>query len=335
VSPFITQNITMTTQKSVSVVHSPATSLTPEEFYRLRDLPPETDWFANIDNPNTQRAYKADMKEFMAFLGHDGIHNFREVTRIHVIAWRKDLENRQNAPATIRRKLAALSSLYDYLTECNSVLINPVDGIKRPKRESTEGKTPAISDAQARALLEVPNTKKLIGKRDKAILSVLLFHALRRDELCKLHLKSIHERRGVAHLEVHGKGGKIRNVPLHPLTHALIKDYLAHAPHGTDAQGALFRPIINNQTGDLKKSLSTDRILKIVKAYGLQIGITNMDRFAPHALRATAATNALENSADITKVQEWLGHANISTTRGYDRRESRAEDSPVWRVNYQ
>lgn len=324
----------MTTQNSAITVLTQPTALTPEEFYRLRDLPPEADWFANIDNPNTQRAYKNDMKEFMAFLGQDGIFNFREVTRIHVIAWRKDLENRQNSPATIRRKLAALSSLYDYLTECNSVLINPVDGIKRPKRESTEGKTPAISDAQARALLEAPDTTKLIGKRDKAILSILLFHALRRDELCKLTLKSIHDRRGITHLQVLGKGGKIRNIPLHPFTHALIKEYLAHAPHGTESEGALFRPVINNQTGDLKKSLSTDRILKIVKAYGLQIGITNMDRFAPHALRATAATNALENQADITKVQEWLGHANISTTRGYDRRDSRAEDSPVWRVKY-
>ena len=56
--------------------------------------------------------------------------------------------------------------------------------------------------------------------------------------------------------------------------------------------------------------------------------------FGPHALRATAATNALDRGADLGKVQEWLGHANVSTTRLYDRRRSRPEDSPTFRVSY-
>ena len=50
--------------------------------------------------------------------------------------------------------------------------------------------------------------------------------------------------------------------------------------------------------------------------------------------RATAATNALSHQADIAKVQEWLGHANVSTTRLYDRRKTRPEDSPTFRVQY-
>ena len=53
-----------------------------------------------------------------------------------------------------------------------------------------------------------------------------------------------------------------------------------------------------------------------------------------HSLRATAATNALSHDADIAKVQEWLGHANVSTTRLYDRRKSKPEDSPTFRVKY-
>lgn len=53
-----------------------------------------------------------------------------------------------------------------------------------------------------------------------------------------------------------------------------------------------------------------------------------------HALRATAATNALDHQADIAKVQEWLGHANITTTRIYDHRQTRPEDSPTFKVTY-
>jgi integrase/recombinase XerD len=66
-------------------------------------------------------------------------------------------------------------------------------------------------------------------------------------------------------------------------------------------------------------------------AKALQIDVVG---FGPHALRATAATNALDNGADIAKVQEWLGHANIATTRVYDRRQSRPEDSPTFKVAY-
>ncbi len=58
------------------------------------------------------------------------------------------------------------------------------------------------------------------------------------------------------------------------------------------------------------------------------------ERFGPHAARATAPTNAFEQGADIAKVQEWLGHANVSTTRVYDYCKTRAEDSPVFKVSY-
>ena len=70
----------------------------------------------------------------------------------------------------------------------------------------------------------------------------------------------------------------------------------------------------------------------IVQVYGRKVGLG--DIVTAHGLRATAATNALDHDADIAKVQEWLGHANISTTRLYDRRNTRAADSPTYRVKY-
>ena len=119
------------------------------------------------------------------------------------------------APASVRRKLSALSDLFDYLCEANAISHNPVDGVQRPTEGANEGKTPAISDAQARALLEAPPKDTLKGKRDRAILAVLLFHALRRSELCALRVRDYEDRRGVKHLRVHGKRGKIRYVPVH------------------------------------------------------------------------------------------------------------------------
>jgi integrase/recombinase XerD len=159
----------------------------------------------------------------------------------------------------------------------------------------------------------------------------LLYHALRREELCKLKVKDFrHARRGMPHLKVSGKGDKTRYLPLHPGTNALIHDYLEAAGHGDDDNGALFRPIKNNRTRTLTKAVTPDAVYKLVRTYSALLGF----EIGAHALRATAATNALDHQTDIAKVQEWLGHANLATTRIHDHRKTRPEDSPTFKVAY-
>jgi integrase/recombinase XerD len=82
--------------------------------------------------------------------------DFRIVTRAHVIAWRDDLVERKLEGSTVRHRLSSLSSLFEYLCERNAVTHNPIKGVKRPKVESSEGKTPALGDHQARELLMRP-----------------------------------------------------------------------------------------------------------------------------------------------------------------------------------
>ena len=122
-------------------------SLTRAQFEQLADVPPEEEWLANITNLKTRRAYKEDVREFIAFTGLLDYMRLRSVGRSHIISWRKDMERRGLAPASIRRKLSALSSLFDYLCERNAVTGNPVDGVKRPMANGNEGSTPALGDA--------------------------------------------------------------------------------------------------------------------------------------------------------------------------------------------
>ncbi|ONC41609.1 integrase [Burkholderia pseudomallei] len=303
--------------------------LTATQFHQLKDVPPEAEWFANLNNEHTRRAYRGDLRDFMGFTGIERPEEFRVVTRAHVLAWRRDIEARGLSGATIRRKMAALSSLFEYLCERNSVDFNPVKGAKRPKVDSHEGKTPALGDHQARALLDAPDNATEKGLRDRAMLSILLYHGLRREELCRLKVRDIQQRRGVQHLRVHGKGDKIRYLPLHPGTAGLLHAYLDAVGHGNDPAAALFRPL-RAVDGE---PITPDGVYKVLKAYAAKLGIT-IEGLGVHSLRATAATNALEHEADIAKVQEWLGHANIATTRLYDRRRSRPEDSPTFKVSY-
>jgi integrase/recombinase XerD len=305
--------------------------LTSAEFQGLADVPPEVEWFRNLDNFHTERAYRNAIRDFMRFASIRQPEEFRTITRAHVIAWRDDLTGRALSGMTVRHRLSSLSSLFEYLCDKNAVTHNPVKGVRRPKVESYEGKTPALGDHQARKLLVAPNDRSVKGMRDRAILATLLYHALRREELCKLRVKDFkHERRGVAHLRVSGKGGKTRYVPLHPAASGLILEYLQAVGHGDDDPGALFRPVRNNTTGTLENAITPDGIYRLVRHYSALLGFD----IGAHALRATAATNALDHHADIAKVQEWLGHANISTTRLYDRRKSKPEDSPTFKVAY-
>jgi integrase/recombinase XerD len=309
--------------------------LTAAEFLGLAEVPPEIEWFNNISNRGTQRIYKIAVRDFMRFTGIVRPEEFRILNRAHVIAWRDNLEQRKLGGATRRNRMAALSSLFEYLCEKNAVTHNPVKGVKRPKAQSGPGTTQTIGDHHARQLLAAPATETVKAKRDRAILSTLLYHALRREELCKLKVKDFrHALRGVPHLRVEGKGEKTRYLPLNPAPNALIHDYLEAAGHGEDEEGALFRPIKNNRTKTLEKALTPDAVYRLVKSYSAQLGLVTKKPIGAHSLRATAATNALDHDSDIAKVQEWLGHANIATTRIYDHRESRPEDSPTFKVNY-
>jgi len=300
--------------------------------------PPVVEWFANLTNPSTRRAYERAIGDFMRFTGIARPEEFRTVTRAHVIAWRDDLARRARDGSTIRHRLAALSSLFEYLCDKNAVTHNPVKGVKRPRAQSGQGKTLALGDHQARQLLVAPGKHTDPGEeeavkdiRDRAILSTLLFHALRRDELCKLKVKDFNQvRRGVPYFKVSGKGDKTRYVELHPGTNALIHDYLEAAAHGGAENGALFRPLKNNRTGHLDKALTPDAVYRLVRGYSAALGF----EIGAHALRATAATNALDNDADIAKVKDWLGYANIATTQLYDHRKTRPEDSPTFKVAY-
>jgi len=124
---------------------APALTLTTSQFQVLAAVPPEIGWFANLTNANTRRAYSRISKTSWPLRARGSLSS--SVTwRAHVIAWREQLVGRGLANDTIRRKLAALSSLYTYLCDRNTVLHNPVLGVKRPRSMNREGVMPALGD---------------------------------------------------------------------------------------------------------------------------------------------------------------------------------------------
>lgn len=317
-----------------------ARTLTAEQFAGLSDVPPELEWLANITNAKTRRAYRVDVAEFITFTNLKDHGALRTVTRAHVIAWRKDMESRHLAPTSIRRKLSALSSLFDYLCERNAVLGNPVDGVKRPASNNNEGSTPALGDAQVRRLLEAPAPDTLKGVRDRAILATLCSTTASAVRSCACFVcATCRAAKGSCISESRANATRSGLFPFTPMVLRLIGEYLEAGKHGgavshESLDSPLFRPVSNNRTGTLDKHLDPGSIYQnIVMKYAKATGISGEAiGVCVHLMRATAATNALSNEADIAKVQEWLGHANVSTTRLYGRRKTRPEGSPTFHV---
>ena len=105
------------------------------------EIRPET-WLASLGNHGTRRVYGGAIEEFRQFLAIVGVGNFRTITRTHVIAWREHLFRRGLGEGTVRHRLAALSSFFEYLCDKEVIAWNPVASVKRPKTYVSASEAP-------------------------------------------------------------------------------------------------------------------------------------------------------------------------------------------------
>ncbi len=120
----------------------------------LAAIPEEHVWLASRKSPRTRRAYRHDVGRFMRTLGIRSAEELRSVDHRAVLAWEAYTREAEHAEAsTVRRRLAALSSLFKHLVKHGVADRNPVRDVERPPINRREGFTPAFSKAQARRLL--------------------------------------------------------------------------------------------------------------------------------------------------------------------------------------
>src|ERR1035438_6274110 len=156
----------------------------------LADIPEEDIWLAKQKSARTRRAYKQDVQHFMRTLTIRSYEELRQVDHRAVIAWERIMREIEEAmPSTVRRRLAALSSLFKHLVRYGYAEKNPVSEVERPAINREQGTTLAFSKADARKLLDLPDDKTLEGLRDRAILAVGLQVGLRRAEIASLSVE--------------------------------------------------------------------------------------------------------------------------------------------------
>lgn len=301
---------------------------------QLAAIPEEEIWLASQKSARTRRAYKLDVAHFMRTFSITSPEQLRLIDHRAVIAWERIMrEEEKAAPSTVRRRLAALSSLFKHLVRYNVVSRNPVVDVQRPTINREEGSTAAFSKAQARKLLDAPPAETLAGLRDRAILSVGLQVGLRRAEIAALTVGDLHQNRGFDALRVARKGGRREALAINPQTAARIRAYLDFAGHGADHDGPMFRPLRGNAAPhDPAGQIVPNTIDLVVRKFAKHIGLAR--GYSAHSMRATFITTALENGAQLEDVQKAAGHRDPSTTKLYDRRGYNPEKAASFFATY-
>jgi len=306
----------------------------PTVMEKLAEIPEEEIWLAKQKSSRTRRAYRLDVRHFMATLGITTSDELRQVDHRAVIAWERTMrETEHAAPSTIRRRLSALSSLFAHLVRHGFAPKNPVREIARPTINRDEGTTLAFSKGQARKLLDTPAEDTVEGLRDRAILSVGLQVGLRRAEIAALTVGDLHQNRGFDSLRVIRKGGRRDALAINPQTAARLRSYIERAGHAGDTDGPLFRPLHHNgKQSHARRAMSPDAIDRVVRKYAGTIALSR--GYSAHSMRATFITTALENGAQLEDVQKAAGHRDPSTTKLYDRRGYNPEKAASFFATY-
>src|SRR6266436_4483262 len=192
----------------------------------LAAIPEEEIWLASRKSARTRRAYRQDVAHFMRTLNIRSPEELRKIDHRAVMAWERLMREEEGKEAsTVRRRLAALSSLFAHLVKFDVVEMNPVRDIERPVVNRREGMTLAFSQTQARAILDKPDPSTLLGVRGRAMLAVGLQVGFRRAEIAGLNVGDFHMNRGFDSLKVVRKGGKKGSLAIHPQTAQRIRDY--------------------------------------------------------------------------------------------------------------
>jgi site-specific recombinase XerD len=230
-----------------------------------------------------------------------------------VTRYRIHLESGQLAPATINVRLAAVRRLaYE---AADSGLLSPdlAAGIRRVKGAKKLGVRLGnwLTAEEARRLWQSPGAETLKGKRDRALLSVLLGCGLRRRELAELTVDVLQRREDHwAIVDLIGKGGHIRTVPVPDWVKQTIDEWLSAAGI---VSGRVFRCVC--RAGKIWGNGMSERVVwHVVKKYASKL---NLDRLAPHDLRRSCARLCHAAGGEMEQIQFLLGHVSVQTTERY------------------
>jgi site-specific recombinase XerD len=278
---------------------------------RLPDLEAAKSAVLNsLSSADAQRGYRHVIDEFVEWYCSEPRLSFSKTV---VLRCRMHLESRNLAPGTINLRLGAVRRLAHEAADCGLLSADLAAGIRRVKGVKKLGVRLGnwLTAAQAQALWQAPDHEKLKGKRGRALLALLLACGLRRHELAKLTFSHLQQREGHwAIVDLRGKAGHVRTIPVPDWVHGLLDDWTAAARIN---EGSVSRRV--SSAGRAWGEAVTEKLVwHVVKAFSGRIGVSKL---APHDLRRSCARLCRTAGGELEQIQFLLGHVSVQTTERY------------------
>jgi site-specific recombinase XerD len=310
-----------------SVIAVPAMILTAGDHAVRRFL----EFFAaQIRNKNTRTAYYRAVCHFFGWVEQHRIGELADIEPLHVAAYIEALQATAAKP-TVKQHLAAIRMLFDWLIIGQVLAVNPAHAVRGPKHVVRRGKTPVLTEEQARRLLESIDTSTLVGLRDRALIGVMTYAFARIGAVVGMRVEDYYPAGKRWWVRLHEKGGKRHEMPTHHKLEAFIDEYLAAAGIREDGKSPLFRSAIG------KTDVLTDRPMNRVDAYRMVRRRTADAGFkiklGCHVFRATGITAYLEAGGSLENAQAMAAHESPRTTKLYDRTGDEITLDEVERIN--
>lgn len=256
-------------------------------------------------------SYQSWLRQFARWLEENGAPDpgVNEISMQQIRRYMYGLSARNLRPRTVRAGLNAVRALFAYLKAEGAITENVALEVRLPKKDAATRLT--VNDEDLVKLLEATERQRSDFRcvRDRAVLSVLIFCGLRRQELLDLTIQSLNLP-DQALLVQQGKGKKSRTVYLCDEALAALRDWLALRSTLKCRHDYLFVTEDRRHFGET----SLPRMLEEIKAIA---GLKGDPRIKPHSIRHAAATRLMRNGADIRSIQAWLGHSQLQTTAIY------------------
>jgi site-specific recombinase XerD len=291
-----------------------------------------------------REAYYRAVCSFFAWVECHRIGELADIEPIHVAAYVEGLQARASKP-TVKQHLAAIRMLFDWLVVGQILAANPAHAVRGPKHVVKRGKTPVLTEDQARRLLEgvkvvrkvtLPDGSEaeapwLVGLRDRALMAVMTYALARIGAVVAMRVEDYYPEGKRWWVRLHEKGGKRHEMPAHHKLEAYIDEYLDAAGIRGEGKSPLFRSALG------KSGTLTDKPMNRVDAYRMirrrtaKAGFKN--RLGCHVFRATGITAYLEGGGTLEKAQAMAAHESPRTTKLYDRTSDQVTLDKVERIN--
>ncbi len=268
---------------------------------------------ATIRNKNTRAAYAQAIRQFFDWCARRGFSDLDLIEPMVVAAY---IESHPGSRPTVKQHLAAIRMLFDWLVIGQVVAVNPAASVRGPKHVVKRGKTPVLSAAQARQLLDSIDLSDIAGLRDRAIIGVMVYSFTRVSAAVGMNVEDYFKQGKRWWFRLHEKGGKRHEVPAHHNAEAYLDAYMQAAGLAGDAKGPLFRTI--DRHGRLTGTrLTRNGVLRMVKRRATRTGLPSST--CCHTFRATGITAYLECGGTVERAQAIAAHESPRTTKLYDR----------------